>query len=78
LLFRFLRWAYQANVIKTFDIVSKMMVFRITGIEILAVSYKEQESKPQTVRLVRQGEADAVNCDLVPKFRRRTRRFHQS
>jgi len=57
--------------------VSKRMVFRITGIEILAISYKEQESKTQTVRLVRQGEADAVNCDLVPKFKRRTRRFHQ-
>lgn len=63
---------------KTFDTVSKRMVFKITGIEILAISYKEQESKPQTVRIVRQGEADKVNCDLVPKFRRRTRRFHLS
>ena len=63
---------------KTFDTVSKRMVLKITGIGILAISYKEQESKPKTVRIVRQGEADAVNCDLLPKFKRQTRRFHQS
>lgn len=63
---------------KTFDTVSKRMVLKITGIGILAISYKEQESKPKTLRIVRQGEADAVDCDLLLKFKRQTRRFHQS
>jgi len=37
LLFRFLRWAYQANVMKTFDMVSKRMVLKIAGIKLSAV-----------------------------------------
>lgn len=42
------------------------------------MSDKKRESEPQTVRIVRSGEADEVNCDLVPEFKLRLRRFRQS